>query len=310
MGQQLIISSPSKSLQYSSQERISALSQGGGGGVSSTPASPSVKLENAVPFGSSNSLGPVPPTPPPLSTPQKSSSGGPYGTPTGILSTPPQTPAVAPATAVSPAPPPPPVTAPPPPPPPPPPPGPKAAPIIKPPAVASSSSSLADQLSNKQLKSADSGKPATKAQPRDFLAELRERQLNKTKKTNNDNDGVDGGVGGGGGGGGGGKVGGGVSSAVVEKPKNFGRTSASPMVNGHDNTLTLRKIRSKEAGINNVDASNSETVKTPQRGSTASNCSFVTSADLDRMKAEILEEMRAEMNKMQEEIIAAIRNLK
>ena len=48
----------------------------------------------------------------------------------------------------------------------------------------------------------------------------------------------------------------------------------------------------------------------PQRGSTASNCSFVTSADLDRMKAEILEEMRAEMNKMQEEIIAAIRNLK
>ena len=86
------------------------------------------------------------------------------------------------------------------------------------------------------MKSADSGKSAAKAQPRDFLAELRERQLNKTKKTNNDNDGVDGG-------GGGGKVGGGVSSAVVEKPKNFGRTSASPMVNGHENTLTLRKIR-------------------------------------------------------------------
>jgi len=167
--------------------------------------------------------------------------------------------------------------------------------------------SLADQLASKKLRNADSAttSPASRgtsagAPPVDFLAELMQKQKkNKTLRR-------------GGGGGGGGRDE--RSASQDHASDNDSRENDTSPTNGNslertrqngnfnlrngpDSPKPLRKnFRSREDGLNLL-----------ANGSGESNS--VTSADLEKVKQEILTEMRMEMAKMKDDIIQAIREM-
>jgi len=129
--------------------------------------------------------------------------------------------------------------------------------------------------------------------PGDFLAELMQKQRNKTLKRGgagreertdhaSDNDSRD-------------------SRENETSPTNGNSLERSKqngnfnLKNGHDSPKPLRKnFRSREDGLNLLANGSGESV---------------TSAELEKVKQEILTEMRMEMSKMKDDIIQAIREM-